>query len=98
MPVGHACRTSAEWVDNHQPGALAPCFFDEGPQVNVIAVDIRGPRDDVPGMAEVFRIRAQLRPVDRYKGTPACRRTERAIELRGAEPVKEPAIHGPIAE
>src|ERR1700734_1881684 len=98
MPVRYTRGTSEEWVDNHQPGALAPCFFDEGPQMNVIAVDIRGPRDDVPGMAEVFRIRSQLRPVDGYEGIAACRRTDRAVELRGAEPVKEPAIHGPIAE
>ena len=98
MPVGHACRTSEEWVDNHQPGALAPCFFDEGPQVNVIAMDIRGPRNDVSGMPEMFRVRAQLCPVDRNEGIAACRRTDRAVELRGAQPVKEPAIHGPIAE
>ena len=98
MPVSGAGGAGAVWVDDHQPRAVAPCFFDEGPQVNVIAVDIRGPRDDVPGMAEMFRVGAQLFPVDRYQGIAARGRADRAIEPRGAEPVKEAAIHGPIAE
>ena len=85
-------------VDDHQPGAVAARFFDKGPQVNVIAVDIRGPGDDVPGMAEVFRVGAQLFPVDRYQGIAARGRADGAIEPRGAEPVKEAAIHGAIAE
>ena len=66
--------------------------------MDIIAVDIRGPRDDVTGMAEVFRVCAQLCPVDRDDGVGACSRADRAIELRGAEPVKEAAIHGAIAE
>jgi hypothetical protein len=79
-------------------GAVAACFFDEGPQVNVVAVDIRGPGDDVPGMAEVLRVGAELFSVDRHQGIAACGRADGAIEPRGAEPVKEAAIHGAIAE
>ena len=98
VPVGHAGGAGEVGVDDHQPGALAARFFDEGPQVNVIAVDIRGPGDDVPGMAEVFRVCAQLFPIDRYQGIAACSGADGAIELRGAEPMKEAAIHGAIAE
>jgi len=37
-------------------------------------------------------------PIDRYQGIAACGRADRAIEPRGAEPVKEAAIHGSVAE
>ena len=98
VPVSGLGRACAIGIDDHQPRAVAPCFFDEGPQVNVIAVDIRRPRDDVFCVAEVFRVRAQLFPVHRDDGIGACSRAYSAIQARGAKPVEEASIHGAITE
>src|ERR1700734_3095861 len=89
VPVRHSGSACAVGVDHYQLRTVAPCFLDEGPEVNVVAVDIRTPRDDVPRMVEVFRGGAQLFPVDRFQSIAAGSGTDGAIELRGAEPVKE---------
>ena len=98
MPVGDLGSAGSVWIDHHEFGAIAACFLDEGPQVNVIAMDIRGPGNDVTGMAEVFRVRAELLSIDRHQGIAAGSCADGAIEPRGAQPMKEPAIHGPIAQ
>ena len=51
-------------VDHDQPRALPAGFLDKGPQVNVVAVDVRAPGHDEPGLGEVLRRRAQLDAVD----------------------------------
>ena len=80
MPVGDLGSAGSVWIDHHESCAIAACFLDEGPQVNVIAMDIRGPGNDVPGMAEVFRVGAQLLPIDRHQGIAAGGCADGAIE------------------
>src|SRR4051794_24406941 len=59
VPVGDLGSAGSVGIDDHEFGAIATRFLDEGPQVNVIAMDIRSPGNDVLRMAEVFRVRAE---------------------------------------
>src|SRR6202035_468965 len=98
MPVGDLGSAGSVWIDDHESCALAACFLDEGPKVNVIAVNIRSPGNDVLRMAEVFWVCAQLFPIDRHQGIAAGSCADGAIEPRCAQPVKEPAIHGAVTK
>jgi hypothetical protein len=81
VPVSGLGSAGSIWVDNHQSRAIAACFLDEGPKVNVIAMDIRSPGNDVTGMAEVFRVGAEFFPIDRHQGIAAGSCADGAIEL-----------------
>src|SRR5215468_10588269 len=61
--------------------------------MNVVAVDIRCPRDDVLGILELFGLSAHLRPENRFQASLTCSGTDGAIELRSAQTMKEPAVH-----
>jgi len=98
MPVSSAGSASSIGINHYEPGAITACFFDERPQVNVITVNVRRPRDDVSGVAEVFRVSAQFFPVDRNQGVGAGGCTDGAIETGGAEAMKKASIHGSIAQ
>ena len=47
IPVGAPRGAGPVGIDYYQFGALATGFFDEWPQMDVIAMNIRGPGDDV---------------------------------------------------
>src|SRR5947208_571071 len=49
-------------VDHYYLRAVAPRLFDERPQMNIVAVNIGAPGDDVLGMAKGLRLAAQLAP------------------------------------
>ena len=62
MPVRDARGPCAIWIDDDQLRAMPPRLFDEWPQVNVVAVNVRRPRDDVLRMPELFRLGADFAP------------------------------------
>src|SRR3954470_22641078 len=98
MPVGAGGGAGAVRVDDNQLRALAPGFFNERPQMNVVSVNVRGPRDDVLGMAELLWVGANIHAVNRLHPGGSCLGTNISVQLRRAQPVKEPPIHGAVAE
>ncbi len=98
VPVGYCGCPRAVGIDDDQPRSVAPRLLDEWPQVNVVAVDVRGPREDKIGQAEVFGWRAQLLSVDQVPCLPARFGTDGAVKLARPQAVKEAAIHGAVAE
>ena len=78
--------------------AVAAGFFDEGPEVDVVAVDVGAPGDDEAGVGEVLRRRAELDAVDAQEGFAAGAGADGAVELRGTEAMEEAAVHRAEAE
>ena len=85
-------------IDDDEAGAIAAGLLDHGPEMDVVAVDVGAPGEDELGEAEIFGGRAQLFAVDEVPGHAAGFRADGAIELAGAEAVKEAAVHGAEAE
>ena len=56
-------------IDDDQLRSFAASFFDEGPEMNVVAVNIRSPGDDVARMRKLFRLSAKF---DANHGFQAC--------------------------
>ena len=98
VPVRGARGAGGVGVKDDEPGAVAAGFFDEGPEVDVIAVDIGGPGEDELRVREGFGVGAELAAVNGDEGLAAGFGANGAIELRGAETVEEAAIHGAVAE
>jgi hypothetical protein len=98
MLVGQCGGARAVGIDHDQPRALAPRLFDERPQMHVGAVDIRAPRNHQPGVGKVLRPRAELHPIDRFKGNAAGLGADGAVELRRPQPMEEAAIDGGKAQ
>jgi hypothetical protein len=86
--------TSAVGIDHHQLRALAAGLDDKGPQVNVVAMNVRSPGDDVAREGELLWFGAQLHPEyglqTHFPGDGA----DGAIQLRSAQAVEEATIHG----
>src|SRR5664280_996787 len=68
VPIGEASGPRAIRIDHYQPGSIAPRLVDERPQMNVVAVNVRGPGDDVLRVAELFGLGPNLASVDRDNG------------------------------
>src|SRR3984957_3193150 len=66
--------------------------------MNIVAVNIRRPSDDVLGMPELFRFMAEFRSHCRLETGFSGRRTYGAIQLRSSQSVEEAAIHGRAVE
>ena len=60
IPVGEFRGSGAIGIDDDELCAFAAGFFDEGPEMNVGAVNVRGPGDDVTRMSELFGLGAVL--------------------------------------
>ncbi len=93
MPIGERGGAGAVWIDDDEASAVAVRLLDHGPQVDVVAVDVRGPGEDEFGEAEVFGRCAQFFPVYRIPCLAACFRADCPVEAAGAEAVKEAAVH-----
>ena len=98
VPVRGAGGACGVGIDDDELCAVAAGFFDEGPEVDVIAVDIGGPGEDELRVREGFGVGAELAAVNGDEGLAAGFGANGAIELRGAETVEEAAIHGAVAE
>ena len=94
IPVGAGGSARAIRINDYQLRALAPRFLDERPQMNVVAVNVRSPGDDVARVNELFRLGAQFHAENRDQTSLARCRTDCALKLRCAEPVEKSAIHG----
>src|SRR5664279_1791752 len=68
VPIGEASGARAIGIDHYQLGAIAPRLVDERPEMNVVAVNVRGPGDDVLRVAELFGLGPNLASVDRDNG------------------------------
>src|ERR1039458_2350293 len=68
VPIGEVCGARAIRIDHYQSGPIAPRLVDERPQMNVVAVNVRGPGDDVLRVAELFGLGPNLRSAERDNG------------------------------
>ena len=98
VPVGERGGAGAIGIDDDETCAVAAGLVDHGPEVDVVAVDVRGPGKDEFGEAEVFGGDSELFSVDEVPGLAAGLRTDGAVEAAGAEAVEEAAVHGAEAE
>ena len=98
VPIGECGGASFVGIDDDKACAVAAGLFDEGPEMNVVAMDIGAPGEDQLREAEVFGGHAVLLAIDVVPRDSAGFRTDGAIELAGAEAMEEAAIHGAIAK
>ena len=98
MPVGQRGSARAVGVDDDQPCPAAPRLFHKGPEVDVVAVNVRAPGQDQLGQAEVLGGCAQLLAVDQVPGHAACLGTDGPIQLACAQAMKEAPVHGAEAQ
>jgi antitoxin (DNA-binding transcriptional repressor) of toxin-antitoxin stability system len=98
VPIRGAGGARGVGIEDHELGAVAAGFFDERPEVDVVAVDVGGPGDDELRVREGFRVGAEFAAVDGDKSLATGFRTDGAVELRRAETVEEAAIHGAVVE
>ena len=98
VPVRGARGARGVRVDDDELRAVAARFFNEGPEVDVVAVNVGRPGEDQLRVRESFGVGAELAAVDGDQGLATCLRADGAVELRGAETVEEAAIHGTVAE
>src|SRR5208282_1642706 len=85
-------------IDDYQLRALAASFFNEGPEMNVIAVNIRAPGDEVARMRKLLRLGAELDANHRFQAFFAGSGADAALQLRSAQAVEETAVHGSAVE
>ena len=98
VPIGALRGARAIGIDDHQLRALAASFCDEGPEMNVVAVNIRAPGDDVARMHKLFRLGAKLDANHRFQAFFASTGADAALQLRSAQAVEETAVHGSAVE
>ena len=98
VPVGSARGASGVGVDYDEFRPVAAGLFDEGPEMDIVAVDVGGPGDDEARVRKGFGIGAEFAAVDGDDGLAAGFRADGAVELGCAEAVEEAAIHGAVAE
>ncbi len=85
-------------IDHYQPRTLPPSLFDKRPQVNIVSVDIRAPCNHKPCVGKVFGPRAKLDAIDAEQRCPACRRADRAVQLRSSQSIEEATVHRSVAK
>src|SRR5208282_2546109 len=85
-------------IDDDQLRAFAASLFDEGPEMNVVAVNIRSPGDDVARMRKLLRLGAELDANHRFQAFFAGGGADAALQLRSAQAVEETAVHGSAVE
>ena len=67
IPVGASRSAGAVGINHHQLCAAAASFDNERPQMDIISVNVRGPRDDVARMAKLLRLSAELHAENRFQ-------------------------------
>ena len=91
-------RARTVWIDDYKLRAFAASFFDEGPEMNVVAVNIRAPRDNVTRMRKLFGLGSELDADHRLQAFFAGSGADAALQLRGAQAMEETAIHASAVE
>src|SRR5208337_191512 len=87
VPIRAFRGARAVRIDDHQLRAFAPGFFDEGPEMNVVAVNIRAPGNDVARMRKLFRLGTKLDANHRFQAFFTGAGADAALQLRSAQPV-----------
>ena len=98
MLIRQRSRARLVRIDHNQLRAVTPRLFNKWPQMHIVAMDIRAPRDDQSGMGKVLRRRPQLYPIDTLQRRSARLGADRPSQLRSSQPMKEPAVHRPISQ
>src|SRR5437879_13703307 len=98
MPVRARRRARAVRINYDQLRAVPPRFLNEWPQMDVVAVNVRGPGNDVFGVTELLRLGAHVRAVNRPDSRPSSFRANVARQLRRSQPMEKPPIHGSVIE
>ena len=93
MFVGSRAGAIAPRVNGIELGAVPPRFHNEGPQMYVGAENVGAPGEDQPRMAELLRLGSVTHSQRLGHSRGSGSRTDSAVEARGAQAVKEPAIH-----
>src|SRR5262249_13799810 len=86
-------RARAVRVDDHQLRAVLPRLLDERPQVDIGAVDVRAPGDDVFGFGEGGDVGPHFAAEHADQSVAAGRGADGAVELRSAQPVEETGVY-----
>ena len=95
--VGGASGAVGQRVDHIELRPAPPRLHNERPVVDVGAQDVRAPRDDQLRVDNLLGLAAVAEPGGRGEPGPARRRADGPVQLRRAQPVKEPAVHaGPV--
>src|SRR5260370_30095346 len=66
--------------------------------MNVVAVNIRAPGDDVARVRKLFRLGTELDANHRFQAFFAGGRADAALQLRSAQAMEETAVHGNAVE
>ncbi len=98
VPVRGARRARRIRIDDDQLCAVAASLFDEGPQMNIVAVDVRGPRDDELCVREGFRVGAEFAAINRDQRLPPV--SEQIVRSSCDAPslMEEPSVHRPVIQ
>ena len=96
--IGEGGGAGAVGVDDDELCALAAGLLDEGPEVDVVAMDVGSPGDNQAGVRVVLGRGAEADAVDAGEGGPSGGGADGAVELGGSEAVEEAAVHGAVAE
>jgi len=94
MPVGNLRRSRPVGIDHHQLAAIAPRLLDERPEVDVVAVNVGCPGNDVFRVAELLGLGTDLPPVNGNHGFAARGGANGAQQLRCTQAMEKPHIHG----
>src|SRR4029077_1932092 len=81
IPVSQLCSARAVRIDDDQLRALVASLFDEGPEMNVVPVNIRAPGDDVARLRKLFRLGTELDANHRFQAFFASGGTDAALQL-----------------
>src|SRR5208283_5437269 len=84
--------------DDNQLRASAARFHDIRPEMNIVAVNVRGPRADVAGVDKLVRLRAEFDTHDRLQPGLASGGTNGALQLGSTESSEETTVHGPAIQ
>src|SRR5208337_1705616 len=98
VPVGALGRARAIGIDNHQLRAFAASLFDKRPEMDVVAMNVRCPGNDVARVRELLRLGAELDANHRFQALFAGAGANAALQLRGAQAMEETPIHGSAVE
>ena len=94
IPISASGGARAIRVDHYQLRAGATGFLNERPQVHVVAVDVRCPRNDVSRMTKLLGLRTHFPSIHRFQSRFPRRRADVSRQLRRTQPMEKSAVHG----
>ncbi len=98
MLVGEPSGAAFNRIDGDEARPVAAGFDDEGPEMNVGAVDVRAPGQDELRFCELLGLSAVADAQSSHQGGSSGGRADGAVETRCSQPVEEAAIHAGAVE